>query len=212
MKILGIVGSPRKNGNSYYLVEKALQGAKEEERSVETKMIQLADLRIEPCRACETCAKEPFKCINQDDDFEMVFGEMKHADGILLASPRYGPFGACPSKMQALLERLTNVNYLPAKVNPNFVFPLQDKPCGLLAVSVEGKQNNLPVLHSLEQYVLAYRMQPIHTKLWPFVGVSGRGNDKGDVLKDVEAMENAKILGQLLVRAIKMKKQIKWRI
>jgi len=137
---------------------------------------------------------------------------MKQADGILLASPRYGPFGASPSKMQALLERLINVNTLPANVNPNFVFPLQGKPCGLLAVSVEGRQNNLPVLHSLEQYVLAYRMQPVHTKLWPFVGVSGRGNDKGDVLRDVEAMENAKILGKLLVRTIKIMKNHKFAI
>lgn len=203
MKILGIVGSPRKGGNSFYLVKKALQGAKEEEQMVETKIIQLADSRIEPCRACESCAEEPFKCANQDDDFEGVFEEMKRADGILLASPRYGPFGASPSKLLALLERLINVNTLPVKTNPNFVFPLQDKPCGLLAVSVEGRQNNLPVLHSLEQYVLAYRMQPVHTKLWPFVGVSGRGNNKGDVLKDAEAVENAKALGRLLVKAIK---------
>jgi multimeric flavodoxin WrbA len=203
LRLLGIVGSPRKHGNSFYLVQRALQGAKEEERLVETKIIQLADLRIEPCRACESCAKEPFRCVNQNDDFEMVFEEMKRADGILLASPRYGPFGACPSKLQALLERLINVNILPAEANPSFVFPLEGKPCGLLAVSVEGRQNNLPVLHSLEQYVLAYRMQPVHTKQWPFVGVSGRGNEKGDVLKDKEAMENAKILGKLLVKAIK---------
>jgi multimeric flavodoxin WrbA len=98
---------------------------------------------------------------------------------------------------------------LPAEANPNFVFPLEGKPCGLLAVSVEGRQNNLPVLHSLEQYVLAFRMQPIHTKLWPFVGVSGRGNEKGDVLKDTEAMENAKVLGKLLVKAIRTKERIK---
>jgi len=204
MELLGIVGSPRKNGNSFYLVQKALDGAKERDPFVETEIVQLADLRIEPCRACESCAKEPFKCVTEDD-FETVFEKMKRADGILLASPRYGPFGASPSKMQALLERLINVNTLPANVNSNFLFPLQGKPCGLLAVSVEGRQNNLPVLHSLEQYVLAYHMQPVHTKLWPFVGVNGRGNEKGDVLKDAEAMRNAKVLGALLVETIKNK-------
>ena len=207
MKLLGIVGSPRKKGNSFYLVQRALEGAKEEDPAVETKTIQLADLRIEPCQACESCAEEPFKCVNQIDDFEAVFEEMKRADGIFLASPRYGPFGAGPSKLQALLERLINVNVLPANSNPNFVFPLQDTPCGLLAVSVEGRQNNLPVLHSLEQYVLAYHMRPVHTKLWPFIGVSGKGNFKGDVLKDAEAMRNAKVLGALVVRAVKNKRK-----
>ena len=207
MKLLGVVGSPRKNGNSFYLVQKALDGARERDPFAETETVQLADLRIEPCRACESCAKEPFKCVIEDD-FETIFEKMKSADGILLASPRYGPFGASPSKMQALLERLVNINYLPASTNSSFIFPLQDKPCGLLAVSVEGRQNNLPVLHSLEQYVLAWRMQPVHTKLWPFVGVSGRGNEKRDVLKDAEAMRNAKVLGALLVEAIKNKGKI----
>jgi len=155
---------------------------------------------------CTTCKNsqllKPFKCVTQDD-FEAVFEEMTRADGMFFASPRYGPFGAGPSKLQALLERLINVNVLPTNTNLNFVFPLQDKPCGLLAVSVEGRQNNLPVLHSLEQYVLAYHMQPVHTKLWPFIGVSGKGNDKGDVLKDADAMKNAKLLGALLVKTIR---------
>jgi len=72
MKLLGIVGSPRKDGNSFYLMQRALEGAKEEELLAKTKIVQLADLRIEPCRACESCAKEPFQCVIQDD-FEKVF-------------------------------------------------------------------------------------------------------------------------------------------
>lgn len=198
MKALGIVGSPRKDGNSFCLIKEALKGAREAEDSLEKEIIQLCDLRIESCQACESCAQEPYKCVIEDD-FEFVVDKMKGADAILIASPRYGPFGASPSKMQALLERLVNVNYLPTHNNPGFVFPLRDKPCGLLAVSVEGRQNNLPVLHSLEQYALVYRMRPIRTAEWPWIGVTGRGNDKGDVLEDKEAMRNARQLGRLLV-------------
>ena len=124
---------------------------------------------------------------------------MKALDGIIIAAPRYGPFGVCPSKMQAVLERLMNVSYLPIHTDPAFVKPLHGKPCGLLAVSVEGRQNNLPVLHSLEQYVLALGMQVVHAEQWPWVGVTGKGNEKGDVLKDDEAMKNARGLGRLLV-------------
>lgn len=204
MKILGIVGSPRKDGNSFYLIRQALKTAKEAEIQLKTEIVQLSDLRIESCRACESCAERPYKCII-DDDFRFVLVKMKDADGILIASPRYGPFGACPSKMQALLERLTNVNYLPTHKNPEFVFPLKDKPCGLLVVSAEGRQNNLPVLHSLEQYVLAYRMRVMHIPEWPWVGVSGRGNEKGDVLNDNEAMKGAQQLGRLLVEDLRKK-------
>lgn len=202
MKISGIVGSPRKDGNSFYLIREALKTAKEAVLQLETEIIQLGDLNIESCRACENCAEEPYKCVIEDD-FRLVLNKMKGADGILIASPRYGPFGACPSKMQALLERLVNVNYLPTHKNSEFAFPLKDKPCGLLAVSVEGRQNNLPVLHNLEQYVLAYRMKVIHIPEWPWVGVSGRGDEKGDVLNDYEAMKNAQQLGRLLVKNLR---------
>lgn len=198
MKILGIVGSPRKEGNSFYLMREALKGAQEFEPSLETEIIQLSDVQLKSCRACESCANKPFKCI-LEDDFDFVLDKMRRADGLLMASPRYGPFGATPSKMQALLERLINVNYLPAKQKPDFDFPLKNKPCGLLAVSVEGRQNNLPVLHSLEQYVLAFHMRVIHSLEWPWVGVTGRGNKKGAVLKDKEAMRSARKLGGLLV-------------
>ena len=59
-------------------------------------------------------------------------------------------------------------------------------------LSAEGRQNTLPVLHSLEQYALAFHMCVIHASEWPWVGVCGKGNEKGDVLKDSHAMKNAK--------------------
>jgi hypothetical protein len=104
--------------------------------------------------------------------------------------------------LQALLERLINISYLPKKVDPSFVSPLNDKPCGLLALSAEGRQNNLPVLHCLEQFAQAYGMRVIHSPRWPFVGVSGKGNDEGDVLQDTEAIENARKLGRLVACAL----------
>lgn len=202
MKIIGIVGSPRPKGNSYHLICEALSAAAEEADSVEAQCLNLADFVISPCRACENCGRPPFRCV-LDDDFGQVLDRLTEADGLLLASPRYGPFGASPARLQALLERLMNVSFLPKHADSDFVPPLHDKPCGLLAVSVEGGQNNLPVLHSLEQYALAYGMRVVHARHWPFVGVSGKGNAEGDVLQHTEAMENARELGRLVARAVR---------
>lgn len=202
MKILGINGSPRKKGNSYYLIGEALKAGKDAESTLETAIIQLSDLEIQCCRACESCGEPPYQCIIEDD-FSSILDKMKDADGLLIASPRYGPLGACPSKMQALLERLINVNWVPTENNPDFSFPLEGKPCGLLAVSGEGRQNNMPVLHNLEQYALAFGLQVIHTSKWPWVGVSGRGgSNKREVLEDQEAIDNAQKLGRLLVKEV----------
>lgn len=202
MKIIGIVGSPREEGNSFHLVNETLKGVVEFEPSIETEIIQLALVNIESCRACERCANKPYGCINGDDDFKSVLEKMKKADGILLASPRYGPLGAMPSKMQALLERLINVSYLPTHNNPDFVAPLNGKPCGLLSVSAEGRQNTMPLLHALEQYALAFHMRLIHAPQWPWVGVCGKGNEQGEVLKDDYALENARGLAKILVHEL----------
>lgn len=201
MKIVGIVGSPRRKGNTYYLINEALSAAAMQVTSLDTECLKLADFAISPCRACESCGQPPFVCV-QEDDFGEILDRLIEADGLLLASPRYGPFGASPSRLQALLERLINVSYLPTHTKPGFVPPLDNKPCGLLAVSAEGGQNNLPVLHSLEQYALAYGMRVIHSRHWPYVGVSGKGNAEGDVLEDNQAIENARELGRLVAHSL----------
>ncbi|MEM3700625.1 MAG: flavodoxin family protein [Candidatus Bathyarchaeia archaeon] len=113
MKILGICASHRKSGGTYRLLEEAMKGAKEENQTVDTEIIELAGLKISPCIATcaydETagCAKQPFEC-NLKDDLQLVFEEIKQANGILLASPRYF---IVPSKLQALIERLYCVTY-----------------------------------------------------------------------------------------------------
>jgi len=46
-KILGVVGSPRKNGNTHILVPRIIEGSKE--RGAETEIIFLNDLNIREC-------------------------------------------------------------------------------------------------------------------------------------------------------------------
>jgi multimeric flavodoxin WrbA len=49
MKILGINGSQRKDGNSYLLLQQAFEGIKE--KSLDTELLQLRDFEIRPCEA-----------------------------------------------------------------------------------------------------------------------------------------------------------------
>ena len=201
MKILGIVGSPRERDNCFLLVEKALQAAKKEKPSLQTEIIQFSKQKIKSCKGCKSCAEEPYICIQQDD-LNKIYQSMKKADGIILACPGYGPFGACPSIMQAFLERLTNLNYLPSKKSQKSVFPLKDKICGLIVVSAEGEKTNLAVLRSLEKYALAYKLKPAQIKNPPFLGISGKGDGSSEVLNDKQALESAKYLGKQIAKAI----------
>jgi len=202
MKILGISGSHRKKQNSYKMLEEAMKGVKEVEPTAETKIVELAELKIQPCiAACApagTCGKEPFKCILKDD-LQMVFDEMKLADGILLASPRYF---IVPSKLQALIERLYCVNYMTRSKNPSLASPLIDKPFGLLTTSHSDAYSAVPLQEHLEKFLLWLQMKPVTIKKWPFRGVHGQV----PVSEDSRALELARTLGRDLAKAVSKEK------
>jgi multimeric flavodoxin WrbA len=69
-KILGIVGSPRKGGNTDLLVDEVLKGAKE--IGAETEKINLYKLKINPCDHCNVCFKNTNGNCKYEDDFEEV--------------------------------------------------------------------------------------------------------------------------------------------
>jgi multimeric flavodoxin WrbA len=99
MKVVAIVGSPRKNGNTTLLTSHALKAISEE--GIGTELISLSGKEIKPCTGCLVCA-ENGECVIQDD-FVPVFNKMVEADGIILASPVY--FGSCTALLKALMER-----------------------------------------------------------------------------------------------------------
>jgi len=196
VKIVGICGSHRKGGSSYRLLEEAMKGVKEVDRMAETKIIELARLRINPCiSTCpEGCARETFECALKDD-LQTVFDEMKNADGILIASPRYF---IVPSKLQALMERMYCVNYCTKYKNPEAIHPLTNKPIGFLTVSASGGYSTIPLLEHLEKFALWLNMKPVMMKAFPFRGVVA--TDPAE--KDLKALQRAKTLGQTIAKAI----------
>ncbi|MGQ9625054.1 MAG: flavodoxin family protein [Candidatus Bathycorpusculaceae bacterium] len=198
---MGICGSHRKGQNSYRMLKEAMTGVKEEEPAAETKIIELAGLNIQPCIAvcgdAGTCGKEPFKCVLKDD-LQMVFDEMKLADGIMFASPRYF---IVPSKLQALIERLYCVNYNTRRKNPSLSSPLKDKPFGLLTTSSSDAYSAIPLQEHLEKFCLWLQMKPVTIEKWPFRGVHGQF----PVEEDLRALELARALGQNIAKIVRAK-------
>lgn len=86
MKIIAILSSPSKNGNTAVLARAALRGAKRKGADIEE--INLIDYNIQFCNGCMMCMKTGKCSIN--DDFETLKTKIYKADGIILASPTYG--------------------------------------------------------------------------------------------------------------------------
>lgn len=103
MKIVAIVASARKTGNSEILAKEILAAMP---ASAEKRLIRLADLNIEPCRACYTCLPEGCHCVIEDD-FAQLLWEIKAATAVIIASPVY--FLGMHTRLKLVCDRLIAV-------------------------------------------------------------------------------------------------------
>lgn len=86
-RVVVILGSPRKKGNSATLAARISRGAKAAGAEVETLFLQ--GLKISPCRGCNTCQKEDSKGCAIKDDMQEIYPKLIRADAWVIASPVY---------------------------------------------------------------------------------------------------------------------------
>lgn len=72
MKVVGINGSSRADGNTFILINTVFGELKKE--GIGTEMIQLFDKNISPCTGCGSCSCG--SCIVNTDDFKGIFDKM----------------------------------------------------------------------------------------------------------------------------------------
>ena len=89
MKIIAINGSPRPNGNTVTLLERAMKGARS--RGAETKRVDLYRLNYKGCVSCFYCKRKdkPHGTCAVRDDLSPILTELKETDALLLRSPIY---------------------------------------------------------------------------------------------------------------------------
>ena len=86
-KVLVLLGSPRKKGNSAILAGEMAKGAESLGAQVETLYIHGMD--INPCRSCYACQQKDSKGCAVDDDMQSVYPKLIGADAWIISSPVY---------------------------------------------------------------------------------------------------------------------------
>ena len=86
-KVLVLLGSPRRKGNSALLAARIARGAEAAGADVET--VFLHGLTIAPCKACFACQKPKSRGCSIDDDMQPIYRKMLDAEAWVLASPVY---------------------------------------------------------------------------------------------------------------------------
>jgi len=102
--ILGISGSPVKDGNTEAFLKKALQSISDP--TVQHETLSLSRLDIRDCIHCNFCISRQKlgKYCALQDDTQQVFEKAEQADIIVLASPVY--FMRTSGRMAAFIDRL----------------------------------------------------------------------------------------------------------
>ncbi|MDR3553358.1 MAG: flavodoxin family protein [Syntrophobacteraceae bacterium] len=83
--LLGILGSPRKLGNSELLVKELYRSLPE---GWQLKLLRLPELDIRPCKGCYQCLFGEMRC-PLDDDFPLALDALVKADACVVAAPAY---------------------------------------------------------------------------------------------------------------------------
>ncbi|MBP2639273.1 MAG: iron-sulfur flavoprotein [Firmicutes bacterium] len=180
MKVIGINGSPRKDGNTAILIQTVFQELNRQ--GIETELIQLSGQNIRGCTACYACVEKKDKqCIITDDPFNACLAQMIAADGILLGSPVYS--AGVTSQMKAFIDRASmvlaaNRGLLRYKAGAAVVAARRGG-----AISAFDTLNHF--LHSKEMFLVG-------STYWNMV----YGRNIGEVQKDEEGIGNMKNLGQ----------------
>ena len=129
MFVIAINGSPRKNGNTATLLNKALEGAAA--HGATTELVHLYDLNFKGCVSCFACkligGKSYGKCAYKDG-LTPLLEKIESADAVVLGSPIY--FSEVTGEMRSFMERLV-FQYLVYDKNYSSI-NLKKKPIGII--------------------------------------------------------------------------------
>jgi multimeric flavodoxin WrbA len=190
MKILGICGSPRKNGNTETLLDKALEGA--DSSGAKTEKIILNDLDISPCqeREYEEVNEKGFSVV--DDDMTQVFRKIDEADGVILASPVF--FGSLSAQTKTMIDRFQCV-WLSKNIFKKDIFPVR-KAGAFICVEATDREDFFQNAKTIVRHFFATVNIDYGEELF-----CPRCDKKRAVLQRTECLEKAFELGKNLTPA-----------
>jgi multimeric flavodoxin WrbA len=193
-KVLGVAGSPRKNGNSDVLLKQVLKGVSQEK--IESGFIQLRDIQFQGCIGCEKCRKDKI-CTGLNDGMSLTYRQIITSKGLILVSPTHNY--NITSWMKAFIDRLycfyNFENTRPRAWSSQLAD--QDRKAVLVAVCEQESKKDMG-------FTLEAMRIPIEALGYQVIGELPifRIFDKGKVIEDTESMEKTFILGTNLAKSL----------
>jgi multimeric flavodoxin WrbA len=173
-KIVVLIGSPRKNGNTEILVNAFISGVDKQKNSVE--LISVIENKVSGCTGCNFCFQDSrHRCV-QKDDMQGIYEKLADADVLVIATPIY--FYGVSAQLKCIIDRLHNPIRNTFKV----------KELVLLAVCA----NTIPTVFDSVKTMYRSILSFFSLKDAGMITVSGV-SDKGDISGHPALMEARKL-------------------
>ncbi len=179
-KVVAVIGSPRRRGNTATLVDAALEEL--ERGGCECTRIVLADKRIEFCSGHVFCGE---RACPHDDDMAGILEQVYAADGLILATPIY--YENVSGQMKTFMDRNATRYYHEEWLAPKVV--------GLIAVA--GESGAEDTLAAMRRFVALSNPEEL-----PVVALGGLADKPGDAAQDAELMAKARALGRSMAERL----------
>jgi multimeric flavodoxin WrbA len=202
--ILGINGSPRKNGNTDFLLKVALDEAAQRP-GIRTEAVYLRDYEINPCIGCFSCCSESAArgdkaCMYFRDGMDELYPKLKECDALIIATPVY--FGSMTSQTKAFMDRTEG---LLRYGTSNYQNALRNKIGASIAVGANRNGGQEFTIQAIHYYYFIHDMIVVGTgpDLTPgcYLGGCGtnspqRGRIKDACQSDELGIKSCKIIGR----------------
>jgi len=180
MKVLGLSGSMRKDGNTAQLIRVILKRC--EDAGLETEFVSLAGRRILPCIGCEKCKVEKW-CVIGNDDWGEVAQKVLDCEVLVIGSPTYY-YDIC-GHLKNFIDRTYSLYHDRKLAGRRGV-----------AVAVNAQSGANRTIQTIEGFLSAHEFASLGS-------VKGKGYEEGEVLNDTEAIAKARKIGDKIVRLLR---------
>jgi len=180
MKVVAFNGSPRKNGNTAFLLNRVLEKLRKE--GLETELVNLSGSFIRGCTACNKCRQnQDRRCSIDNDIVNQCIEKMEASEGILIGAPTY--FAGINAETKALIDRAGYV----ARGNQNMF----KRKVGAAVVAVR-RSGALNVFQAINNFYFINEVIVPGSVYWNL----GMGGAPGDVENDSEGLTTMDKLGE----------------
>ena len=187
MKVLIINGSPRLNGNSSRLKDELISIFEKEE--IETDLYEIGSKDIRGCMACGYCYQHG-ECVFKDDVNDLA-KRFEAADGLIVISPVY--YGSANGSVISLLDRLFYSSHIDKRFKVGAAF------------AIARRAGTTATFDELNKYFTISQMPVASGRYWN----NGFGRTEGQIEKDEEGLQNARVVARNMVFLMKAIKDAK---